>query len=51
MTPQICFYLKIFFLDTDLKRTKKRVGCSEWGVEGGMYIKDWLKPLFPVFII
>jgi hypothetical protein len=46
--PQYFFYVRIIFLSTVLKRGKN-TGVTVRG-KGCMYIKDWFKPNFPLFL-
>jgi hypothetical protein len=50
MPPPIFFYLRLFFLATELKRANKKIGVRVGG-KGCLCIKEVFKPIFPVFLI
>ena len=45
--PSIFLPKNSFVLATELKSEKKKIGVTV-GKKGCMYIKDWVKPIFPL---
>jgi len=48
--PLAFFYIRRVFLATELKRGKYKKNFHFSGGNGCLYIKDWLQPIFPLFL-
>jgi hypothetical protein len=47
--PLYFFQLRNFFWLLSRKGTNKKKSGRKWGEKGCKYIKDWMKPIFPLF--